>query len=78
MPTVSFTLESTSSEMISRRMAEQGIRLWHGHHFSPQTVRALGIDEHDGVARISLAQYTSQDDVHRFLSAMDDLVRIMP
>jgi cysteine desulfurase family protein (TIGR01976 family) len=78
VPTVSFTLESTPSEMISRHMAEQGIRLWHGHHFSPQTVRALGIDEHDGVARISLAQYTSEDDVHRFLSAMDDLVRIMP
>ncbi|WP_338495932.1 cysteine desulfurase-like protein [Pseudomonas sp. WP18] len=76
VPTVAFTLASTPSEMISRYMAEQGIRLWHGHHFSPQTVRALGVDEHDGVARISLAHYTSQDDVQRFLSAMDDLVRM--
>ncbi|MFJ7282497.1 cysteine desulfurase-like protein [Pseudomonas sp. NPDC099000] len=72
VPTVSFTLDSTPSEVVSQHMAERGIRLWYGNNFSTETIRALGLDENDGVVRISLAQYTSQDDVHRFLSAMDN------
>ncbi|MGE7958102.1 cysteine desulfurase-like protein [Pseudomonas sp. NPDC089530] len=71
VPTLSFTLESTPSEVVSQHMAEQGIRLWHGNNFSTETIGALGLDQNDGVVRISLAQYSSQDDVQRFLSALD-------
>jgi len=68
--TLSFTLDSIPSAAVSRYMAEQGIRLWHGNNFSTETIHALGLEQNDGVVRISLAQYTSREDVQRFLCAM--------
>lgn len=70
VPTLSFTLKSTPSAVVSQHMARQGSRLWHGTNFSPETLHALGLDQNDGVVRISFAQYTSSEDVQRFLLAM--------
>lgn len=72
-PTVSFTLPATSSESIALQLAEKGIFVWHGNNFSPETVKHLVLDEQDGVVRVSISQYTSEDDIDRFLEAMCNL-----
>jgi cysteine desulfurase family protein (TIGR01976 family) len=69
-PTISFTVHSVRSELIALQLAKKGIFLWHGNNFSPETIKQLKLDDQDGVIRVSISQYTSEEDIERFLSAM--------
>jgi cysteine desulfurase family protein (TIGR01976 family) len=75
VPTVSAVFERRSSAYVAAELARDGIFVWNGHNFALETVRALGIDEDDGVVRIGLAHYNVYEDIERLLRAVSRIVR---
>lgn len=74
VPTVSFTHRSRSSHDIARHLAAQNIFVWAGNNYALELVRALGIDEDDGVVRIGLAHYNTAEEVERILDVLQPLL----
>ncbi|MDC0948174.1 aminotransferase class V-fold PLP-dependent enzyme [Gammaproteobacteria bacterium] len=69
-PTISFVVADQSSAAISQALGEQKIGCGHGHFYAPRLVRAMGIDPDDGVVRLSLTHYNSQDEGRRIAEAL--------
>ena len=74
VPTVSFTVEGLEPAPIAQAMAADGISVWSGHNYGLEPVRQLGLDEHQGVLRVGLAQYNTRDEVDRFLGRLGTLL----
>lgn len=67
VPTISFVVAGRATDDVSKAMAAEGINLWSGHSYGLEPCRHLGILEHGGVVRLSLAQYNTAEEVERFL-----------
>ena len=48
-----------------------GIGIRWGHFYAPRLVDALGLTERDGVVRVSLVHYNTEDEVRRLLAVLD-------
>ena len=70
VPTVSFVHDGRTPDEIARALAEQNIFVWSGHNYALEIVRALGIDEEQGVVRIGMAHYNTLDEVERIVRAV--------
>jgi selenocysteine lyase/cysteine desulfurase len=72
--TVSFVVEGASSAAIVRSLnaSEFGCRF--GHFYSRRLVEQMGLDPEDGVIRVSLAHYNTQEEVDRVLTALRALL----
>lgn len=73
LPTVSFICSSRSSEHIVRMLAERDIFAWNGYNYSLETVRALGLDEDDGVVRLGMAYYNTPDEIDTAVQAIREI-----
>jgi cysteine desulfurase family protein (TIGR01976 family) len=74
-PTVAFKVTGTASATIAARLAELGIGVGAGNFYAVRLLQALGIDTTDGVVRVSLAHYTSPEDVARLIAALRPLLQ---
>lgn len=74
VPTVSVTHQTVSSESIAKALAAKGVFVWHGHNYAYEIVKALGLSETDGVVRIGLAHYNTQDEVNQILEAVGQAI----
>ncbi len=67
--TISFTVDGAAPRDVVATTDEAGIGLRHGDFYSRDLTEALGLP--DGVARISIAHYNTEDEVDRLLAALD-------
>ncbi|AFZ69353.1 cysteine desulfurase-like protein [Deinococcus peraridilitoris] len=67
--TVAFRVAGEAPEQTATRLSEQGIDLSAGHFYAVQPMTDLGLYP-AGVARASIAHYTSMEDVERLLNAL--------
>ncbi len=74
VPTISFTHETISTHRFAEALAAQDINIWSGHNYAYEPARLLGLDEEEGVVRIGLAHYNTEDEVTRVLEAIGQLV----
>jgi cysteine desulfurase family protein (TIGR01976 family) len=74
VPTVSFTHASIAPSSIARSLAARGVFVWSGHNYALEVVRALCIDEDEGVLRIGLAHYNTPDEVDATLDALEKIL----
>jgi cysteine desulfurase family protein (TIGR01976 family) len=74
VPTVSVTHPRHATHDLARGLADEGICVWSGHNYAWEVVRALGLDERQGVLRIGLAHYNTADEVDRTLAALRRLI----
>jgi cysteine desulfurase family protein (TIGR01976 family) len=74
--TISFVVQNRRSSDVVSRLVERGIALRNGHFYALRCLEALGIDdpEQEGVIRISLVHYNSQDDVDRLVTGLQAVV----
>ena len=72
--TVAFYAASISSAKIERGLAERGIGVGSGNFYAHRCIEALGIDPNDGVVRVSMVHYNTEDEVDRLLSALDEIL----
>jgi selenocysteine lyase/cysteine desulfurase len=74
--TISFVLAETTSAAAARKLADRQIAVRNGHFYAPRCLEALGIpDPEDGVIRISIVHYNTQEDVSRLVDGLQDLQR---
>ncbi|MFC4426110.1 cysteine desulfurase-like protein [Deinococcus navajonensis] len=67
--TVAFRVEGEAPEQTAARLSDQGIDLSAGHFYAVQPLTDLGLYP-QGVARTSIAHYTSMDEIERLLAAL--------
>jgi len=70
VPTFAFTLAGVSNAEVARRLAEQGIFAWAGHHYALTLMERLELGE-AGVVRVGAVHYNTADEVARLLEALD-------
>src|SRR5690606_1608893 len=72
--TIAFTSAVHPSRDIAAKLAERGIGAGSGHFYARRLVDALGIDPADGVVRVSMVHYNSDDEVQRLVAALDEIL----
>jgi cysteine desulfurase family protein (TIGR01976 family) len=70
--TMSLTIAGVSPEAAATRLGEEGLFLSHGDFYATTVVERLGFSK-EGLLRIGLSCYSTQDEVDRVLSAIDRL-----
>jgi cysteine desulfurase family protein (TIGR01976 family) len=74
VPTVSFTHASFPPIEIAKKLAQKNICAWSGHNYAYEVVKQLGIDEEQGVLRLGIAQYNTENEIDQTLEALTDLL----
>ncbi len=69
-PTVAVAFDR-AAEPISEALGREGIACWAGDFYAVRPLEAMGVDLGRGVLRMSLAHYTSAEDVARLITALD-------
>ena len=59
--------------MLAERLADNGYYTWNGNFYALNLVRALGLDEDEGMLRVGFAHYNTLEEVTGLL---DQLGRI--
>jgi selenocysteine lyase/cysteine desulfurase len=72
VPTICFTHARLAPAEVAKRLAAQGIFVWHGNYYALPLTEALGL-EPQGAVRVGLLHYNTADEVDRFLAAMAGL-----
>lgn len=74
VPTFGFTLKGISNVEACRRLAEQGIFAWTGHHYALTLMERLGLDP-EGVIRVGAVHYNTPSEVSRLVGALEAMAR---
>lgn len=74
VPTVSIRHTSVKPTDIARALAQAGIHVWHGHNYAYEPARALNLPLDEGVIRIGLAHYNTNDEVESIIDAVQETV----
>jgi len=69
-PTVAMALKRPAAE-VAAELAEHGIMAAGGDFYAVRALEAMGIDQAQGVLRVSFTHYTTQDEVGRLIDALD-------
>ncbi len=72
LPTVSITHQRLSATELAQHLADIGIFVWHGNYYALQITETLGL-EPDGMVRIGLVHYNTEEEVTRLLEALKSL-----
>ncbi|WP_282607045.1 cysteine desulfurase-like protein [Pelagibius sp. Alg239-R121] len=70
VPTVSFSYNGHKPAFVSKALSDQNIFIWDGHNYALEVVRQLGIPEDEGIVRIGIAHYNTEDEVDRALECL--------
>jgi cysteine desulfurase family protein (TIGR01976 family) len=62
-----------SPRELAKRLGDNGYYTWNGNFYALNLVRALGLDEDEGMLRIGFAHYNTIDEVARLLDLMGRL-----
>lgn len=72
VPTVSFRHAHYGPREVAAFLAERGIFVWAGNHYAQPLTEVLGL-EPDGTVRVGLLHYNTEEEIDRFLTALEDL-----
>ena len=74
VPTFSFTVENKLSEKIPKSLAKEGIAVSNGHFYAKRLIETMGVqNSEDGVIRVSMAHYNTDEEIDRLITAMDKI-----
>ncbi len=69
-PTISFFSKKVSSKQLANKLVNNGIATRNDNFYAWRCLEALGIDTKDGVIRISMVHYNSEDDVNNLIKVL--------
>jgi len=55
---------------IAAALAAENVFVWSGNNFALEVVRALGVDETEGVVRIGMAHYNTPEEIDFVLACL--------
>ena len=70
-PTIAFRPLKQASEQVTRKMNMLGIGAEHGDFYAGRVLKGMSIDPSDGVVRISLVHYNTEDEVNTIVAGLD-------
>jgi cysteine desulfurase family protein (TIGR01976 family) len=73
-PTIAFTVQGKAPEEVCLRMLEHGFFIAAGDFYASTLAEKLGIGERGGFIRVGLAPYNTEEEVERFVRALDAIV----
>jgi cysteine desulfurase family protein (TIGR01976 family) len=73
LPTVAIGMRGRAPEAVASHLAEAGINAWHGTMYTPDLMRALGLDDSGGVVRIGLLHYNTASEIERLVESLGEL-----
>ena len=59
MPTFCFSVAGHSARSVAEHLAAREIAVWWGNYYALETIRHLGLDEHDGAVRAGIVHYNT-------------------
>lgn len=71
---VSFVVEGEHHADIAELLSQQNVAVRSGHHCAHPLIKALGVE---GTVRVSLGAYNHQEDIQRFLTALDKTLYLL-
>ena len=74
-PTIAFTVQGKAPEEVCLRMLERGFFIAAGDFYASTLAEKLGIGDSGGFIRAGLAPYNTEDEVERFVEALEGIVR---
>ncbi|TLN00558.1 cysteine desulfurase-like protein, partial [bacterium] len=78
VPTVSFTLEGYSPEVVAKHLADKQINVWNGNFYALAVTERLNLEETGGLVRIGATHYNTTKEIERLGDALQMLVRGRP
>ncbi len=72
VPTLGITHTRYTPTELAQSLAEQNIFVWHGNFYALPVTEALGL-EPEGMVRIGLLHYNTEEEIDRLLSALDQV-----
>jgi cysteine desulfurase family protein (TIGR01976 family) len=74
VPTFCFSVEGRTAEEVATHLATRDVAVWWGNYYALETIRHLGLDEHDGAVRAGIVHYNTADEVDRLLAGVGELL----
>jgi cysteine desulfurase family protein (TIGR01976 family) len=74
-PTIAFTVQGKAPEEVCLRMLEHGFFIAAGDFYASTLAEKLGIGDSGGFIRAGLAPYNTEEEVERFVQALEEIVR---
>lgn len=71
-PTAAFRLKNLTAKEVAKALSQQGLFVSHGDFFASTAINRLGIGK-EGLVRVGLSCYSTEDEVDRLVRAVDRL-----
>jgi cysteine desulfurase family protein (TIGR01976 family) len=75
VPTFCFNIEGCVPQAVTEAMAQADIGIRDGHLYAPRLMARLNLPMDSGALRASLVHYNTFEEIHRFASVLDQVVR---
>ncbi len=72
VPTVGITHEKLTPAELAQALADRNVFVWHGNFYALPVTEALGF-EPEGMVRIGLLHYNTEEEIDRLLQVLDDI-----
>ncbi len=72
LPTFLFKFATVPPATVAAKLAAKGIAVRDGNMYSPRLMKRLGLSE-GGAVRASLVHYNTQDEIRRFVNALEEI-----
>jgi selenocysteine lyase/cysteine desulfurase len=73
--TIAFKPLHDSSAAVAAELQQLGIGTENGDFYAPWALQGMGIDTQDGVVRVSLVHYNTEQDVEHILTSLDKVLK---
>jgi selenocysteine lyase/cysteine desulfurase len=74
VPTISFVVESRQSDAIVSAVDPHRIGIRYGDFYARRLIDDLGLAAQNGVVRVSMVHYNTQEEVDRLIAILDPLL----
>ena len=72
-PTISFFSKDHTSQELCTLLGKENIYAWDGHFYAIKASEVLGMEEKGGVTRMGISVYTSEEDINKVISFLNNL-----
>ena len=74
VPTISFIVEDHDSREIVEHIDQFGIGIRYGDFYARRLIEALGLEKHNGVVRVSMSHYNTEEEVDKLVGHLDPVM----
>jgi selenocysteine lyase/cysteine desulfurase len=74
VPTVAFTVDGVTPDVIAAELSARNIFAWSGDYYAVEAARHIGIHDEGGAVRIGPVHYNSREELDVLLEALADII----